>query len=387
MGLHDAMAARIDQGEFPGIITVVARGDRVRVDAIGTTEFGGDVPMRPELPFRVASLSKPILAAATLALAEDDVLDLEEPVHTLLPELTGQPVLARVDGPLDEVVPAQRPPTIEDLLTFRLGYGHITEPEFDPPWPIVEHARELDLELGAPYPRTHRDPDDWIRTFATLPLMDQPGSRWRYNVSALVLGVLVARAAKQPLGDVLRDRLFEPLGMRDTGFVLSPERAAELPPHYMADQATGKMAEEPDSDPQLWATPPVFPSGAGGLVSTVDDMLTFGRMLLNGGVHGGTRVLSERSVELMTTNRLTDEQVGTAGALLGGSGWGLGLAVTVTGDEVSGPGRYGWSGGSGVTWFNDPHEQLVAIAFTQVSDFLWNGGRAEFDKLAYGENV
>jgi CubicO group peptidase (beta-lactamase class C family) len=137
----------------------------------------------------------------------------------------------------------------------------------------------------------------------------------------------------------------------------------------------------------MWTRAPVFPSGAGGLVPTADDMLTFGRMLLNGGVHGGTRLLPARSIELMTTNRLTREQVGTAGAILAGSGWGFGLAVTVAPDEVSGPGRYGWSGGHGVTWFNDPHEQLVGIAFTQVSDFLWSGGLTEFNRLAYGEKV
>jgi CubicO group peptidase (beta-lactamase class C family) len=387
MSLHDAMAARIERGEFPGIVTLVARGDHVTVDAIGTTRFGGDVPMRRELPFRIASLTKPILAAATLALAEDDVLDLEEPVHVRLPELAGQPVLARLDGPLDETVPAQRPPTIEDLLTFRYGYGHITEPEFDPPWPIVLEPRELHLELGAPYPRTPYDPDEWIRVFSTLPLMYQPGTKWAYNVSALVLGVLLARAARQPLGDVLRDRILEPLGMRDTDFVLTPERAAELPAYYMMDPATGTMTERPDSDPELWTQAPRFPSGAGGLLSTADDLLTFGRMLRNGGVHGGTRLLSAASVELMTTNRLTPDQIGTAGALLDGAGWGMGMAVTVEPDEVSGPGRYGWSGGYGVTWFNDPHEDLTAIALTQVSDFLWSGGRAEFDRLAYGEKA
>ena len=387
MSLHDAMAARIDKGEFPGIVTLVARGDQVKVDAIGTTRFGGDEPMRRELPFRIASMTKPILAAATMALVEDDVIDLEEPVHTLLPELAGQPVLARLDGPLDEVVPAQRPPTIEDLLTFRYGYGHITEPEFDPPWPIVLEPRELHLELGAPYPRTPYDPDEWIRVFSTLPLMYQPGVKWAYNVSGLVLGVLVARAAKQPLGDVLRERILEPLGMRDTGFVLTPERAAQLPAYYTTDQATGSMTEQPDSAPELWATPPRFPSGAGGLLSTLDDVLAFGRMLLDGGVHGGTRVLSAASVELMTTNRLTPEQVGTAGVLLSGAGWGLGTAVTVAPDEISGPGRYGWSGGYGTTWFNDPGEGLVGIALTQVSDFLWSGALMEFEKLAYGETV
>jgi CubicO group peptidase (beta-lactamase class C family) len=332
-------------------------------------------------------MTKPILAAATMALVEDDVIDLEEPVHTLLPELARQPVLARVDGPLDETVPAQRPPTIEDLLTFRYGFGQITEPEFDPPWPIVLESRELALELGAPYPRTPYDPEEWIRVFSTLPLMYQPGAKWSYNASALVLGVLVARAAGQPLGDVLRDRILEPLGMRDTGFELTPERAAQLPAYYMTDEATKTMTEQPASRSEIWTMPPRFPSGAGGLLSTVDDLLTFGRFLLDGGVHGGTRLLSQASVELMTTNRLTPEQVGTAGAILGGAGWGLGMAVTVEADEMSGPGRYGWSGGFGTTWFNDPAEGLIGIAMTQVSDFLWSGGLTEFEKLAYGETV
>jgi CubicO group peptidase (beta-lactamase class C family) len=381
--LHDAMAARISRGEFPGIVTLVARGDDVRVDAIGTTRFGGDVPMRRDTPFRIASLTKPIVAAATMILVEDDVIDLEEPVHKLLPELAGQRVLARVDAPLDDTVPAERPPTIEDLLTFRFGFGHITEPEFDPAYPINEAAKKLDLVLGEPDPRTPHDPDGWIRLFGTLPLMFQPGERWNYNVGTLVLGVLLARAARQPLGDLLQDRLFAPLGMTHTGFWLPADQAEQLPGYYLTDQTTGQMTERPNTGPELWSTPPVFPSASGGLASTVDDLLTFGRMLQYGGVHGGTRLLSEQSIELMTTNRLTPEQVASAGMLLAGSGWGLGMAVTVERDEISGPGRYGWSGGYGTTWFNDPNEGLIGIACTQVSDFLWSGALAEFDKLSY----
>jgi CubicO group peptidase (beta-lactamase class C family) len=377
------MAARVSRGVFRGIGTLVARGDDVRVDAIGATRFGGDVPMRRDTVFRIASLTKPILAAATMMLVEDDVIDLEEPVHKLLPELAGQRVLARVDGPLDDTVPARRPPTIEDLLTFRLGFGHITEPEFDPPYPINQAAKALNLVLAEPDPRTPHDADEWIRLFGTLPLMYQPGERWNYNAGSLVLGVLLARAGKQPLGDLLADRLFAPLRMTDTGFWLSAERAGQLPAYYLTDVTRKKMTERHDTGPEVWSRPPVFPSGAGGLVSTVDDYLAFARMLLNGGVHGGTRLLSEQSVELMTTNRLTPEQVASAGMLLGGAGWGFGMAVTVERDEISGPGRYGWSGGYGTTWFNDPHEDLIGIAFTQVSDFLWSGALAEFDKLAY----
>jgi CubicO group peptidase (beta-lactamase class C family) len=385
--LHDAMAARVERGEFPGIVTLVARDDDVLFDAIGVTTFGGDVPMRRDTIFRIASLTKPVLAAAAMILVEDDVIDLEEPVHKILPELAGRRVLARVDGPLDETVPAHRPITVEDLLTFRLGFGMITEPEFDPPYPINHAAAELDLELGAPYPRTPHDPDEWIRLFGTLPLMYQPGERWNYNVGTLILSVLLARAAGRPLGDLLRERVFEPLGMAETGFWLPEFRARELPGYYMTDPETRTMADGPDAGLAGWSSPPVFPSGSGGLVSTVDEYLAFGRMLLNNGVHGGSRLLSAKSVELMTSNHLTPAQIATAGPLLAGSGWGFGMAVTVQPDEISGPGRYGWSGGYGTTWFNDPTERLTAIAFTQVSDFLWSGALTEFDKLAYAEGV
>jgi CubicO group peptidase (beta-lactamase class C family) len=381
--LHEAMAVRVERGEFPGIVTLVARDDDVRVDAIGVTEFGGGVPMRRDTVFRIASLTKPIMAAATMILVEDDVIDLEEPVAQLLPELAGQRVLAHVDGRLDDTVPPKRPVTIDDLLTFRLGFGLITEPEFDPPYPINVAATEMRLVLGEPDPRTPHDPDEWIRLFGSLPLMYQPGERWNYNVGTLVLGVLLARAADQRLGDLLRERLFDPLGMRDTGFWLPPERARQLPKHYMTDLETQTMAERPITGPEIWSRPPVFPSGSAGLVSTVDDYVTFARMLLDRGVHGGTRLLSEKSVELMTTNHLTPAQIASAGRILDGSGWGLGMAVTVAPDEISGPGRYGWSGGYGTTWFNDPNARLIAIAMTQVSDFMWSGALTEFDKLAY----
>jgi CubicO group peptidase (beta-lactamase class C family) len=377
MSLHDAMAARVERGEFPGIVTLVARGDDVVVDAIGVTASGGDVPVRRETPFRIASLTKPIMAAATMVLVEDDVLDLEEPVHKLLPELAGRRVLARVDGPLDDTVPAVRPITVEDLLTFRMGFGTITEPAMDPAWPIVEAWKQRQLVLGAPDPRTPHDPDEWIRLFGELPLMYQPGDRWQYNAGTLVLGVLLARAVGKPLGDVLQERLFAPLGMTDTGFWLPEPRARELPTQYLMG------AEWAGTGPALWSRPPAFPSGSGGLASTLDDYFTFARMLLDGGVHGGTRVLSEESVELMTHNRLTPEQIASGGQILGGSGWGLGMAVTIEADEISGPGRYGWSGGSGTTWFNDPAEGLIGIALTQVSDFLWSGALTEFDRLAY----
>ena len=382
--LHDAMAARVERGEFPGIVTLVARDDDVRVDAIGVTHAGGAEPMRRDTPFRITSMTKPVLAAATLSLIEDDLLDREEPVQRLLPELAGRRVLRAYDAELDDTVPAARPITVDDLLTFRLGFGTIAEPEVDPSVPVTRRAAELELMLGPPEPRSPLDPDEWIRRFATLPLIYQPGERWTYNAGSLVLGVLVARAAGRPLADVLRERIFEPLGMRHTGFSLPADQAARLPGQYVTDPETGRLTEHPHTGPDVWARSPSFPSGAGGLASTADDYLAFARMLLDKGVHGGTRILSEKSVETMTTNHLTPAQIASGGIFLSGSGWGLGLAVTVEPDEVSAtPGRYGWSGGYGTDWFTDPHERLIAIALTQASGFLWSGALTEFARLAY----
>ena len=381
---REAIAARVERGEIPGAVSVIARGEDVTVDAIGATAFDGGVAMRRDTPFRIASMTKPVMAAATMLLAEDDRLDLEEPVVTFLPELSGQRVLVRPDAPLDETIAPTRPITVEDLLTFTLGFGAVVAgDQIDPPYPIVEAWRERGLAMAEPDPRTPHDADEWIRRFGSLPLIHQPGETWMYNAGTLVLGVLLARASGQPLERLLRDRLFDPLGMTETGFWLPDERAAQLPKCYMTDSSTGELTERTVSPPALWSRPPVFPSGSAGLVSTADEFLAFARMLLNGGVHGGTRLLSEKSVASMTTNHLTPPQIESGGFLLGGSGWGYGMGVTVAADEVSGPGRYGWSGGYGTTWFNDPREGLIAIVMTQVADVLWNGALTEFNKAAY----
>jgi CubicO group peptidase (beta-lactamase class C family) len=381
--LHEAMAARVARRELVGIVYLVAHRGRLHVDTIGTLSLDGDEPMRRGTPFRIASLTKPIIAAATMMLVEDGRLALDEPVDRLLPELANRRVLIRIDGPLDQTVPAVRPITIEDLLTFRMGHGMIFEPSFQPPYPIITAADELQLVLAQPDPRTPHHPDEWIRRFGTLPLMWQPGQRWQYNTAALVLGVLIARAARQPLENFLRERVFRPLGMKHTGFALPPADASRLPGLYMANPQTGQLEPQPGSPPDEWTRPPAFPSGAAGLASTIDDYLAFSRFLLNQGVHHGRRLLSAESVQLLTTNHLTPQQLADAGPFpLTGRGWGYGMAVSVVSDEVSEPGRYGWEGGYGTSWFNDPHRDLIAIALTQTVDFLFNGASDEFQRLA-----
>ena len=381
--VHEAMAARVGKRELPGLVTLLASGDTVHVDPIGAVALDTDEPMRRDTLFRIASLTKPILAAVTMMFVEDGRIRLDEPVDRLLPEFADRRVLRRIDGPIDDTVPADRPISVADLLTLRLGFGQITEPEFDPPFPIVREAAALELTLGPPDPRTPHSPDEWMRRFGSLPLMDQPGERWRYNVGSLVLGVLVARAGQGTLGDVLRDHLFTPLGMVDTGFETTADKTRRMPEQYMSDPATGQLAMQPLAAAETWTSPPPFPSGSGGLLSTIDDFYAFARMLRNRGRHEERQILSEASVEAMTTNHLTADQISSGGLLLGNQGWGYGMGV-VTAPTENGltPGQYGWSGGYGTTWFNDPTRDLIAIALTQTSDFLWNGGLDEFDRLA-----
>ena len=381
--LHEAMAARVATGELPGMVTLVAQGQDVHVDAIGVMAFGSTDPMRRDTIFRITSMTKPILAVATMMLIEGGALALDEPVDRLLPELADRKVLKRIDGPLHDTVPARRAITIEDLLTFRMGHGLLFEPTFDPPYPIVTAAKDLQLVMAAPDPRTPHDPDEWLRRFGTLPLMYQPGERWQYNTGSLVLSVLVARASRQSLADFFRARIFQPLGMKDTGFSMPEGQSHRLPSQYMTSFQTGKMELQTESGSSVWTKPPAFPSGAAGLVSTVDDYLAFARLLLNEGVHKNERLLSERSVRLMTTNHLTPEQMAGGGPILAGQGWGFGVAVATAPDEVSSvAGRYGWNGGYGTYWFNDPSRGLIAIAMTQTSDVLFNGTMSEFARLA-----
>ncbi len=381
--LQQATQQRIDKGELPGVVMLVADGDDEFVAAQGFTAFGGEAgkaPMRRDTPFRLASITKPLVAAVAMMLVDDGTLDLTDPVERWLPELADRRVLTRIDGPLDETVPAQRPITVDDLLTFRLGHGLIVEPEFNPPgYPIIQAATDLQLCLAEPDPRTPYEPDEWLRRFATLPLMDQPGVRWQYNTGALILGVLLARVSGRTLADLLAERLFTPLGMADTGFWLPAERAERLPGHYLTDFSTGRLTEQHLTSPDAWSRPPAFPSAAAGLASTVDDIARFARLLRG----RGADLLSARSYEMMTTNVLTPEQIAGGGFILAGRGWGYGMSVAVTPDDVSAtPGRYGWEGGYGTLWFNDPASGRIVILLTQVSDALFNGTFTEFGRLA-----
>jgi CubicO group peptidase (beta-lactamase class C family) len=365
--MRDTMAGYVERGEIPGIVTLVSRRGEVHIEALGKMATDAAHPVRRDTIFRIASMTKPITAAAAMILVEECKLRLDDPVDQLLPELARRKVLKRLDGPLGETVPANRPITLRDLLTFRLGFGIVMAPPDT--YPIQKATSELQLGQGPPQPLTPPAPDEWMRRFGTLPLLHQPGEQWMYHTGSDVLGVLVARAAGQPLETLLRERIFEPLGMKDTGFSVPKAKLDRLANSYSVNPETGALELYDDARGGQWSRPPAFPSGGGGLVSTVDDYLAFGQMMLSKGKHGRERILSRPSVETMTTDHLTPAQKALSGLTTGffdTHGWGFGVSIVTGRDDVAGvPGSFGWDGGLGTSWWSDPSEELVGILLTQ----------------------
>jgi CubicO group peptidase (beta-lactamase class C family) len=238
-------------------------------------------------------------------------------------------------------------------------------------YPILKAANAKQIGMGPPSPDMLPAPDEWMRRLGQLPLMHQPGEKWMYNTGSDVLGVLNARASGQQLKTFLRERIFEPLGMKDSGFSVPGHKLDRLATSYWTNFENGKIEVYDEAEGGQWSRPPAFPSGAGGLVSTIDDYLAFGQMMLNQGKHGSERIISRLSVETMTTDQLTPEQKAVSGLIPGSfdsHGWGFGMSVVTKLDDVSAvPGRYGWDGGLGTSWYSDPSEEMVAILMTQQS--------------------
>jgi CubicO group peptidase (beta-lactamase class C family) len=363
--LHELMAGYVEREELPGLVSLVGRRGEAHVDAVGMTSVGGSDPIRHDTIFRISSMTKPITAVATMILVEDCRLRLDEPVDRLLPELADRRVLKRLDGPLDDTVPANRAITVRDLLTFRMGFGMVMgSPDA---YPILRAVNEL-LGQGPPQPQAAPAPDEWIRRLGTLPLMHQPGEQWMYNTGSDVLGVLIARASDTDLEAFLRERIFDPLGMKDTGFSVPAMKLGRFAISYLTDPETGRLELYDEAEGGHWSHPPAFPSGAAGLVSTIDDYFAFGQMMLNKGEHNGVRILSRPSVELMTTDHLTPEQKARS-ALMPGDldffGYGFGVSVVTRRDHLPTIGTFGWDGGLGTSWRSDPGEQMVTILMTQ----------------------
>ena len=352
----EAIRPYVDRGDVPGAVVGVCRDGEVSLDAGGATALDGGTPLSVDTLMRVSSNTKPMAAALTLVLAEDGVLALDDPVERFVPELAGHRVLRRLDASLEDTVPAERPATVEDLLTMRLGFGFV----FEGDCPVLGLAAEAQLGIGPPDPSVPLTPDTWIARFAELPLLEQPGTVWRYDLAYGVLGVVLARAGGRPLEELLRERVLDPLGMAETDFVAPPGR---LPPCYAIGESGLVMFD--DASNSRWATAPSFPDARGGLVSTAADLLRFASALLN----GGNGVVTADAVTAMTTDHLTPQQRRSPSALafLGGSGWGYGVQVlTAENDASVRMPRYGWGGGLGTLWYSWPDQRTAAVLLTQV---------------------
>lgn len=349
----------VDERYVPGAVALLARHGEVHVSAVGHLAFdgpGANAPMASDTICRLGSMSKPIVSACAMTLIEDGTLRLDDPVDHLLPELADRRVLTHPHTALDDTVPAHRPITVRDVLTYTLGTGMVlAEPGTAP----IADAMAAIGWMPA---------DEWIARMGALPLVHQPGERWLYHTAADITGVLIARATGMSFGAALRERIFEPLGMHDSGFSVTDDRLDRFAVAYAFDPATGETYVD-DRSHGTFRPDPVFESGGGGLVSTADDMLAFASALLAGGSLGDRRILSRPAVTLMTSDHLTPEQKAVSGFRPGyfdAMGWGFGLSVR-TARTGLGPsvGSYGWPGYFGTAWYNDPAEDLVAIVMMQ----------------------
>ncbi len=353
--VQDRLSAHVGT-EVPGLTWLVRTGDEVISGALGTRRTDGQEALHVEEIFRISSMTKPITAVATLILVGEGRFALDDPIHTWLPELADRQVLRTPGAALTDTVPAERAPTVRDLLSNTLGWGmDFSHPEATP---FTRRWAELGLGAGPPAPAEHLPAQEWLDRASTLPLQHQPGQRWLYNTSSVVLGLLLERAAGVTLEQLLSDRLFTPLGMTDTGFWVPEDKRHRFGPCY----AEGTEVYDP-TDGQ-WSAPPPLAGGDAGLVATVSDYARFAKLLQGRGSFEGQRLLPADLAHAMVTNRLSEAQLrrGDPGP---GSGWGFGVGVLLEGSS-RGPsaGSYGWSGGLGSTWTSDPSACRTGVLLT-----------------------
>ncbi|THD75339.1 MAG: class A beta-lactamase-related serine hydrolase [Phenylobacterium sp.] len=368
-GLAGAKAvteAAVANGDVPGVVSLIwRRGEIVQLNTVGFRNIERRLPMERSTIFRIASMSKPITVAAALMLVEDGRIRLSDPITRWAPEFAQMRVLRRADGPLDDTYPAPRVITIEDLMTHRSGLSY----SFLAQGPL---AGALQAKVGMGL-ESSLSPDAWMKTMAALPLAYAPGERFNYGHSIDVLGFIVGRAAGTSLRQVLMERMFGPLGMTDTDFWVPPDKRDRLVTPYLSP-SPGHFAPLPTPS-FVGAGPPAYTSGGQGLVSTVDDYLTFARLLVGKGEVNGKRLLRPQSVRLMTTDHLTaaQRQIPTFVANWKTQGFGLGMSVVrdpkayaAAGQGAGSAGAFGWPGLFGGWWQGDPAQDMITIWLPEV---------------------
>jgi CubicO group peptidase (beta-lactamase class C family) len=357
-----ALQKVVDAGELAGAATLVWRNGEAQTVCVGWRDIEAKLPVERDTIFRIASMTKPITSVAALMLVDEGRITLSDSIARYAPEFSKMRVLRSPNGPLDETDAAERPITYEDLLTHRAGF---TYPDFHR-GPIAQAYRDalgsdIDNDLA---------PDEWIARLAQLPLIDQPGSAMYYGCSTDLLGFLIARIEGASLGEVLKRHIFDPLGMKDTSFLVPREKRARRASAYGFDEQ-GRlikrvarsgifMAERPDDM--------AYESGAAGLWSTVDDYLKFARLFPGDGAVDGVRLLRKETLAAMTTNRLTDSQSVNPQwlNLKPGRGFGLGVSVVLKTEKADfmrrgSVGTVSWPGAFGGWWQADPQDGSVML--------------------------
>lgn len=381
-GIAAAIQPYVDAGRLVGAAMLVWRDGEAQVVCVGERDVAAGLPIERDTIFRIASMSKPITSTAALMLVDEGRLALDDPIARWAPEFSRMRVLRSAEGPLQETDAAGRAITIEDLLTHRSGltYGDLHG------GPIASaYARALGGTIDSDVA-----PDDWIARLSALPLIDQPGRAFHYGLSTDLLGLLIARIEDRPLGEVLKRRIFEPLGMKDTGFVVPREDRGRRAGHIGFDEKGRLTALETVPGGHALPERPenmAYVSGGQGLWSTLDDYLRFARMFVERGGVDGVRLLRPDTLAAMASNRLTATQRAIS-SMLGlplfsaGHGFGLGVAVVTEPDQADplrcggGLGSVGWPGAYGGWWQADPNDGSVLIFLTH--------NMVELDQLAKG---
>ena len=377
--LDRVMQGYVDRDEVAGVVTLVARhGKVVHFSALGERNVESGPPMTHDSIFRIASMTKPIVSTALMMLYEEGYFQLRDPIAKWLPEFADMQVA--VPSPPQErlmgrykTIPAASPITVQQLLTHTAGlsnsYRGITQPEF--------------LEMSAERKR-HDTVADMVQRLAQLPLNFHPGEHWEYGRATDVVGRLVEVMSGQTLDAFLRERIFVPLGMPDTHFYLPQAKLDRFAALYRPN-AAGKieLAESATIESRFVAEPHVYFSGAGGLVSTARDYFRFHQMMLNGGELDGTRIVSRKTVELMTANHTGDKGIWLTGP---GYGFGLGYAVVTDLGPSGTPrseGSFFWSGAYGTIFWVDPSEEVIGILLQQLRPYTHLNVRPDLATMTY----
>lgn len=380
---------RVDRGEIAGIVTLVARDGKIaHLSAVGYQDAEQRIPMETDSLFRIYSMTKPIASTALMMLYQDGLFQLNDPLSKFIPEFANLRVLRDPNGPLDETVAMEREPTVQDVLRHTAGFSHgLGRSEYD----------ELFVGTGIFRPETSLE--EMMTALSTVPLMNQPGTAYRYSIGPDVAMRLVEIISGMEADEYLEQRMFDPLGMDDTGYVVTSDNAHRLAPiHWLKD---GELVaiNETNGSPfggvlvENWSVNNYtvdhdYKGGSIGLVSTAEDYWRFAQAMLNGGELDGERIIGRKTVEYMAQNHLTPQQHESFSPAMG---FGLGFATIEIPAGVSyttSKGNFYWAGAAATNFWIDPTENIVVVAMTQHMGVRGTGAlRGELHSLVYGALV